>query len=174
MDTTELLHFHFSLSCIGEGNGNPLQCSCLENPRDGGAWWAAVYGVAQRRTQLKRLSSSSSSSSSRGSEQVSSLASVDCHQSLVIFDLRAHHSSSTSVFTKPFSCVSVSQISLCLSPIMAPVVGFRAHFKSWIISFQDYQLITSAKTLFPNKFTFTGSELGSPIQPVYIYFAVLH
>ena len=54
-DTTERLHFHFSLSCIGEGNGNPLQCSCLENPRDRGAWWAAVYGVAQSRTRLKRL-----------------------------------------------------------------------------------------------------------------------
>ena len=52
-DTTERLHFHFSLSCIGEGNGNPLQCSCLENPRDGGAWWAAVYGVARSRTRLK-------------------------------------------------------------------------------------------------------------------------
>ena len=51
---------HFSLSCIGEGNGNPLQCPCLENPRDGGAWWAAVYGVAQNRTRLKRFSSSSS------------------------------------------------------------------------------------------------------------------
>ena len=49
-DTTEQLHFHFSLSCIGEGNGNPLQCSFLENPRDGGAWWATVYGVAQSRT----------------------------------------------------------------------------------------------------------------------------
>ena len=59
--TTEWLHFHLSLSCIGEGNGNPLQCSCLENPRDGGARWAAVYGVAQSRTRLKRLSSSSSS-----------------------------------------------------------------------------------------------------------------
>ena len=59
-DTTERLDFHFSLSCIGEGNGNPLQCSCLENPRDGGAWWAAIYGVTQSRTQLKRLSSSSS------------------------------------------------------------------------------------------------------------------
>ena len=58
-DVTERLHFHFSLSCIGEGNGNPLQCSCLENPRDSGAWWAAVYGVAQSQTQLKRLSSSS-------------------------------------------------------------------------------------------------------------------
>ena len=58
-DTTERLHFHFSPSCIGEGNGNPLQCSCLENPKDGGAWWAAIYGVAQSRTRLKRLSSSS-------------------------------------------------------------------------------------------------------------------
>ena len=56
--TTERLHFHFSLSCAGEGNGNPLQCSCLENPRDGGAWWAAIYGVAQSRTWLKWLSSS--------------------------------------------------------------------------------------------------------------------
>ena len=55
-DTTEWLHFHFSLSCIGEGNGNPFQCSCLKNPRDRGAWWAAVYGVAQSRTWLKRLS----------------------------------------------------------------------------------------------------------------------
>ena len=59
LDMTEQLHFHFSLSCIGEGNGNPLQCSCLENPRDGGAWWAAVYGVTQSRTRLKRLSSRS-------------------------------------------------------------------------------------------------------------------
>ena len=58
-DTTERLHFDFSLSCIREGNGNPLQCSYLENPRDGGAWWAAVYGVAQSRTQLKWLSKGS-------------------------------------------------------------------------------------------------------------------
>ena len=57
---TELLHFHFSLSCIGEGNGNTLQYSFLDNPRDGGAWWAAVYGVAQSQTQLKQLSSSNS------------------------------------------------------------------------------------------------------------------
>ena len=60
---TEQLHFHFSLSCTGEGDGNPLQCSCLENPRDRGAWWAAVYGVTQSWTRLKRLSSSSSSGS---------------------------------------------------------------------------------------------------------------
>jgi len=66
-DTTEWLHFHFSLSCIGERNGNPLQCSCLENPRDGGAWWAAVYWVAQSRTRLKWLSSSSMDCSLPGS-----------------------------------------------------------------------------------------------------------
>ena len=60
-DMTEQLHFHFSLSCIGEGNGNPFQYSCLENPRDGGALWAAVYGVTQSRTRLKWLSSSSNS-----------------------------------------------------------------------------------------------------------------
>ena len=62
LDMTKWLHFHFSLSCVGEGNGNSLQCSCLENPRDSRAWWAAVYGVTQNRTWLKRLSSSSSSS----------------------------------------------------------------------------------------------------------------
>ena len=60
LDMTERFPFHFSLSCIGEANGNPLQCACLENPRDGGARWAAVYGVTQSRTWLKRLSSSSS------------------------------------------------------------------------------------------------------------------
>ena len=65
-DSTERLHFHFSLSCTGEGNGSPLQCSCLKNPRDGGAWWAAVYGVAQSQTQLKQLSSSSNMSAHDG------------------------------------------------------------------------------------------------------------
>ena len=59
-DSTQRIYFHFSLSCFGEGNGNPLQCSCLENPRDEGAWWAVVYGVAQSWTRLKWLSSSSS------------------------------------------------------------------------------------------------------------------
>ena len=75
LDTTEQLHFHFSLSCIGEGNGNLLQYSCLENPRDSGPWWAAVYGVAQSRTRLKRLSSSSSSKTEKAmSAQSSTLA----------------------------------------------------------------------------------------------------
>ena len=67
-DMTEWLHFHFSHPCIGEGNGNPHQSSCLENPRDGGAWWAAIYGVAQSWTRLKRLSSSSSSITSFGDD----------------------------------------------------------------------------------------------------------
>ena len=73
-DTTERLHFHFSLSCIGEGNGSPLQCSCLENSRDGGAWWTAVSGVAQSQTRLKRLSSSSSSSSTTESPAFSNIS----------------------------------------------------------------------------------------------------
>ena len=67
-DTTERVPFHFSLSCIGEGNGNPLQCSCLENPRDGEAWWAAIYGVAQSQTRLKWLSSSRSTFTVRVNE----------------------------------------------------------------------------------------------------------
>ena len=74
-DTTERLHFHFSLSCIGEGNGNPLLCSCLENPREGGAWWAAIYEIAQSRTRLKRLGSSSS-------DKRVTLLPVQCVQSL--------------------------------------------------------------------------------------------
>ena len=84
LDTTERLHFHFSLSCIGEGNGNPLQCSCLENPREGGACWAAIYGVTQSRTRLKRLRSSSSSSlislQSQGLSRVFSSTTVRKHR----------------------------------------------------------------------------------------------
>ena len=79
-DTTEQLHFHFSLSCIGEGNGNPLQCSCLENPRDGGAWWAAVYEVTQSQTWLKQLSSSSSSSCSMSSSNCCFLTCIQISQ----------------------------------------------------------------------------------------------
>ena len=76
---TEQLPFLFSPSCTGEGNGNPLQCSCLENPRDGGAWWAAVYRVAQSRTRLKRLSSSSSKLSIQYIDSESEGASVVSH-----------------------------------------------------------------------------------------------
>ena len=79
LDTTELLHFHFLLSCIGEGNGNPLQCSCL-NPRDRGAWWAAIYGVTQSRTRLKRLSSSS-----QYLRESTSIHGLSYHQELMSF-----------------------------------------------------------------------------------------
>ena len=104
---TEGLHFHFSLSHNGEGNGNPLQCSCLENPRDGGAWWAAVYGVAQSRTRLKRLSSSSSRKSLfkyQGYYQILLLHSDACvslfflregNQEVVIYHKRRRHKSWT-------------------------------------------------------------------------------
>ena len=78
-DMTKRLHFRFSLSCIGEGN--PLQCSYLENPRDGGAWWAAVYGVAQSWTRLKRLRSSSSSRELLVIEEADTLSSVSLHSS---------------------------------------------------------------------------------------------
>ena len=77
-DMTKRLHFPFSLSRIREGNGNPLQCSCLENPRDGGAWWAGVYGVAQSRTWLMWLSSSSSSSIALGSDASVSVDTQSC------------------------------------------------------------------------------------------------
>ena len=104
----EQLHFHFSLSLNGEGNGNPLQCSCMENPRDGRAWWAAVYGVAQTRTRLKRLSSSSSSRKSlfkyRGDYQILLLHFDACvslfflregNQEVVIYHKRRRHKSWT-------------------------------------------------------------------------------
>ena len=79
---TERLHFHFSLSCIGGGNGNPLQWSCLENPRDGGAWWAAIYGVAHSRTRLKRLRSSSRATKDSIAQ---STASINCSYLLLTF-----------------------------------------------------------------------------------------
>ena len=96
-DMTERLSFHFSLSCIGEGNGSPLQCSCLENPRDGGAWWAAISGVAQSRTQLKRLSSSSSSSGSP-------LNSLGSHPNQLLHP----HPTTIRAFPRPFLPPSLS------------------------------------------------------------------
>ena len=87
---TERLHFHVSLSCIGEGNGNLLQCSCLENPRDGGAWWAAFYGVAQSRTRLTQLSSSSSRDLSREIQLTKMGTKRNRGPSLVVQWLRFH------------------------------------------------------------------------------------
>ena len=99
-DTTEQLHFHFSLSFIGEGNGNPLQCSCLENPRDGGAWWAAIYGVAQSQTRLKRRSSSSSSRDFPGSPVVkTSPSSAGCVGLIPSQEAKIPHASQPKIQT---------------------------------------------------------------------------
>ena len=98
--TERRLPFHFSLSCTGEGNGNPLQCSCLENPRDGGAWWAAVSVVAQSRTRLKWLSSSSSTSS-LGLPRVSGSSGFQrwtCHFSSTLFDVLPWYLSGNKLF----------------------------------------------------------------------------
>ena len=104
-----VLHFPFSLSCIGEGNGNPLQCSCLENPRDGGAWWAAVYGVAQSQTRLKRLSSS-----------------IEECEEKVIFKKVSHGNSSVH-----FSSVqSLIWVQLC-NHIDCSMPGFPVHHQLW-------------------------------------------
>ena len=103
-DTKERLHFHFSLSCIGEGNGNPLQCSCQENPRDGGAWWAAVSGVSQGWTRLKQLSSSSHSSN-LASETIACILShlkMRKVKFLKLYDQRINFCSKLAVLFKDF------------------------------------------------------------------------
>ena len=110
---TERLHFHFSLSCIGEGNGNLLQCSCLENPRDGRAWWAAIYGAAQSWTRLKGLSSSSSS---KVVNLVRTLSSDLC--SLKSFFWLVGTDCSWSFVT------SRNCLSYCFSVILNPTLGF--------------------------------------------------
>ena len=101
------LHFHFSLSCIGEGNGNPLQCSCLESPRDGEASWAAFYGVAQSRTWLKRLSSSSSSSrdlaaAAAGSQFIEVPSHVHTHASKQMCQIQEQGKGQQEELSQPF------------------------------------------------------------------------
>ena len=116
---TERLHFHVSLSCIGEGNGNPLQCSCLENPRDRGAWWAAIYGVAQNQTGLKRLSSSSSNYQVLNQTHASQVSLV------------THHGNDSI----EFSGVSASVIQhgdLLLLTLSFFVLGFFFSFFFWL------------------------------------------
>ena len=107
-DTTEQLHFHSSLSCIGEGHGNPLQCSCLENPRDGGAWWAAVYGVAESPTRLKQLSSSSSSSGMQ--PRLVNLPMLTTRQLYLFLCDIFFRRMCTGMFYVPFSCQAKPQL----------------------------------------------------------------
>ena len=128
-DTTERLRFHFSLSCIGKRNGNPLQCSCLENPRDGGAWWAAISGVAQSRTRLKRLSSSSSSSG---------LNSVVCPESYSKFPLAIYFTYGAAAAKSRQSCPTPCN-PIDGSPPGSPIPGIlQARTLEWVaISFSN-------------------------------------
>ena len=110
VDTTEQLHFHFSLSCIGEGNGNSLQCSCLENPRNGGDWWAAIYGVTQSRTQLKWLSSSSSSTCIGRTYQFNSIQLLSC----------------VWLFATPWTATHQASLSITNSQTLLKLMSFEA------------------------------------------------
>ena len=110
LGTTERLHFHFSLSCAGEGHGNPLRCSCLENPRDGGAWWAAVHGVAQTRTRLKRLSSSS-----RLCEKPHVLISMPVTWRFLISQWKCWSLSRVRLFATPWTVAHQALLSMGLS-----------------------------------------------------------
>ena len=118
-DTTERLHFHFSLSCIGEGNGNPLQCSCLENPRDGGAWWAAISGITQSRTQLKRISSRSSSCGDQRRK---------CSE--LILNILFNANFRASGHTGKFSEVDFLEFELIVLPM---AMKRNPHFGSWAL-----------------------------------------
>ena len=135
-DTTEQLHFHFSLSCIGEGNGNPLQYSCLENPRDRGAWWAAVYGVAHSRTRLKQLSSSSSSSMT-----ILLLNAMVCLRSGGQFSapsfLGIHDFTDSLLPLEPF-------LTSRYNTFLSPFLFFPLYFFNWkIIALQNFVVFSS-------------------------------
>ena len=133
-DTTERLHFHFSLSCIGEGNGNPLQCSCLENPRDSEAWWPAIYGVTQSQTRLKRLSSSKHTETCESlqvpSEQSGPGKTDEIHLKLLVPLL-------SYSFYFPVCCVDSQSLLETLSSPGYFFFSFSPNFDSIIYLFKD-------------------------------------
>ena len=124
---TERLHFHFSLSCTGEGNGNPLQCSCLENPRDRGAYWAAVFGVSQSWTRLERLSSSSSSRP----VQLSYFQSLSCVR-LFVTPWTAAHQASLSITNSWLKFMSIKSV-MPFNHLFS-VVLLSSHLQSFPVS----------------------------------------
>ena len=160
---TEQLPFHFSLSWIGEGNGNPLQCSCLENPRDGGAWWASVYGVTPSPTRLKWLSSSSSrtalthdnqgpSSSSMFTDEVSSIApSVGLDKSIISL----YYNDIIIMSFKVFSLlIKTSVLCVCIS-LLTP----GNHWSFYCLhSFTFSRMSFSWNLFFFFSFSLTGSK----------------
>ena len=136
MDTAERLHFDFSLSCIGEGNDNPLQCSCLENPRDGGAWWASIYGVTQSRTGLKWLSSSSSSSWVTERKfligfQGTPLRSIFHSLHLIPLISELLQNTGSVLFTLELPLSIIYYLKYCRYAIIRPLFSFRASV-SWL------------------------------------------
>ena len=147
---TERLHFDFSLSCIGEGDGNPLQCSCLENPRDRGSWWAAVYGVAQSGTRLKRLSSSSSSNYSViPRNYLMSFVFVQSHNCLQQYELQ--HTRLPYPSPSPRVCSnSCSWSQWCHSTISSSLTPFSSCSQSFLGSgfFPMSQLFSSGAQSF--------------------------
>ena len=162
---TEQLNFHFSLSCIGEGNGNPLQCSCLENPSDGEAWWAAVCGITQSRTRLKRLSSSSSSQCSNAEMRIG----IDCkewivgNKSIDIFRYSDSRVDRLPVFVNKFywkvaTPTCVHHVSGCFQAAMAwkPLQVEQLWQKTHVWKNPKYLLssiyVTSLLTLYPRVF----------------------
>ena len=152
-DMTERLHFHFSLSCIGEGNGNPLQCSCLENPRDGEAWWAALCGVAQSRTRLKRLSSSSSS------EYLQSV--IYTWFCTLSYQLSVVQSLSRVQLCSPMDCsipgFPVPELSLRVCSNLCPLSQWcHPTISSSIISFSSYLQSFPASGSFPVSWLFAS------------------
>ena len=157
-DTTERLHFHFSLSCFGEGNGSPLQCSCLENPRDGGAWWAAVYGVTQSWTRLKWLSSSRTSHwSNLAAAAAANLKEIACRSILILAlgqlwpccttsqNQECHDSSMWSIvifstFLPPFSCSLHTPCSLWILLMQKQSKLFTLRLLYCYLYFCQYQV----------------------------------
>ena len=137
-DTTERLHFHLSLSCIGEGNGNPLQCSCLENLRDGGAWWATIYGVAQNWTRLKWLSNSSITLLKHALSLVTSL-------NVFIYSLSFSHISlllqmKWKLFQSPFLGLPLLSPQYLLSSLIVSTVTFMLVTVYLLSLFQEHHI----------------------------------
>ena len=165
-DTTERLHFHFSLSCIGKGNGNPLQCSCLENPRDGEAWLAAVYGVAQSRTRLRQLSSSSrlceSESPNRMYWELGALLAIKVKSLYPIHHFLWNSMATDSLpFFLPFSLLSLYPFPLSFSPSLSSSSSFFP-------SFTSYRLPPLCLSLFDEEMV--GSELSGWRYKIYVWF----
>ena len=152
---TERLPFHFSLSCIGEGNGNPLQCSCLENPMDGGVWWAAVHGVAKSRTRRKWLSSSSSSIS----------CSKLCHVFLIAAYVYCNFLKCTLYYLEFLIALMYSFLYY-----VAKLIQFLNHIIYWILNFKvNFEAVAINFVSWVSFFSCTPFSWGHNFIPLYLF-----